>query len=423
MSYGIYSITNQITGDKYIGQTKVSFEERWRRHLNDLSKNKHDNDYLQKAWNKYGEEAFEFKAIHICDELDILNDLEVYYIKKYDSYNNGYNLTSGGDGFEGEISEETRLKMIANAKISARNKSDYTENQIAKVKELLVDEKYVGKLAKIAEITGVRECVISSVRALTSWIDVKSELNEKIIEINDKETRNKNIIVDFIDNKMTIDELINEYNLSYSSIYDVLKKSGLRNKISSINKSNEDLKLEVKIIEAYHKGIKNYSDMEKEVGVSRGTLERLISKYDNIVLNKYKKKKTTIKNINWDENSQRYLIRLMKDKKQIVIGGTKDLDEAINIRDKAKELIENSNDIELEKLILSLKNNRSFVSVGEKCSEIEKFNKLKPKNIRLDKRPKQLPRFEVYIRNKYIGSSKILDEAIKIRDEFLKTCK
>lgn len=352
MSYGIYSITNRITGDKYIGQTKVSFEDRWKRHINDLKRNGHDNDYLQKAWNKYGEDAFEFKAIHICDELDILNDLEVYYIKKYDSFNNGYNLTSGGDGFEGVISEETRLKIIENAKISARNNSDYTEFQIAKVKELLVNESYVGKLSQISKITGVRENVVSSVRALTSWIDVKSELNEKIAEINDKETRNKNIIVDFIDNKMTIDELVDEYNLTQSSIYSILQNNGLKNKISSINKINSDLKLEIKIIEAYEDGVNTYIDMERVTGISRYHLERLSSKL-NINLNT--NKKTAVKNINWDEKSKRYLIRLTNNKKQVVIGSAKDLDKAILIRNKAKEYISVGDNEGLLNLIESLK--------------------------------------------------------------------
>ena len=352
MSYGIYAIVNKITGDMYIGQTKVSFETRWQHHVADLKANRHANDYLQKAWNKYGEEAFEFKTIHICDELDILNDLEIYYIKKYDTFNNGYNLTSGGDSFDGEISEETRLKMIHQCKIAARNNSDYTENQIAKVKELLVDEKYVGKLSKISKLTGVRENVISSVRALTSWVDVKSELNKEIIKINDKETRNKNIIIDFINNKLTIEELINEYNLTQSCIYSILQNNGFKNKISKINKQNSDLRLEVKIVEAYKKGIKTYVDMENEIGISRYKLERLSNKL-NINLNT--NKKTKVKNINWDENSKRYLVRLTKDKKQIVIGGTKDINIAIKFRDKAKDYIKLNDNENLNKLILKMK--------------------------------------------------------------------
>lgn len=351
MSYGIYSITNLITGDMYIGQTKVSFETRWQHHIADLKANRHDNDYFQKAWNKYGKEAFKFKAIHICDELDILNDLEAYYIKKYDTFNNGYNLTSGGDGFEGEISEETRLKMIANVKVSARNNSDYTDTQIARVKELLVDRNYIGKLSKISKITGVGENVISSVRALTSWIDIKSELNETIKILNNKQLRNEQIIKNFIDDKMTIDELIEEYNLTQTGIYSILNSNGYKNKISKINKENSDIKLKNKILKAYNKGLNTYRDIENETGISRYNIEKISAKLNiNLATNK----KTSVKNINWDENSKRYLVRLTKDKKQIVIGGTKDLEEAITIRDKAKVYISSGDDENLSKLIISL---------------------------------------------------------------------
>ena len=38
--------------------------------------------------------------------------METYFIKEYDSLNNGYNLTEGGDGMLGNIpSIETRMKM------------------------------------------------------------------------------------------------------------------------------------------------------------------------------------------------------------------------------------------------------------------------------------------------------------------------
>lgn len=35
-----------------------------------------------------------------------LDELEQYYIKKYDTFNNGYNSTEGG--FSGKLSEETK---------------------------------------------------------------------------------------------------------------------------------------------------------------------------------------------------------------------------------------------------------------------------------------------------------------------------
>ena len=110
-NFGIYSITNKINGKMYIGQTTNDFEKRWGEHKRELRKNIHYNDKLQRAWNKYGEESFEFEVVHICDELDNLNRLEVYYIYKYNSFNDGYNLTVGGDGVEG-CNEEERLKNL-----------------------------------------------------------------------------------------------------------------------------------------------------------------------------------------------------------------------------------------------------------------------------------------------------------------------
>ena len=94
--FGIYSITNKINGKMYIGLTKQDFDTRWRQHKWSLNNQSHENDYLQKAWNKYGQEGFVFSTLHLCDELDDLSELEIYYIKKYNAYGDGYNLTAGG---------------------------------------------------------------------------------------------------------------------------------------------------------------------------------------------------------------------------------------------------------------------------------------------------------------------------------------
>ena len=187
MYFGIYSITNVVTGDMYIGQTIQDFEKRWKSHISALNRGNHDNEYLQRSWNKYGEDAFKFKAIHYCDELDILNDLEKYYIKKYDTYNNGFNMTEGGDYFLNEIPEEIRKKRLENLKKVNRERSDYTEHQIAKVKEMLsVLENNPISIKKISKLTGVRENIIYSIKNLDSWIDVRSDLNEKTVTIEEQ---------------------------------------------------------------------------------------------------------------------------------------------------------------------------------------------------------------------------------------------
>lgn len=94
----IYSIVNKITGDRYVGKT-TNITKRRNDHFNKLRNNKHINEKLQNAWNKYGEEnfIFEYKEYQDITEEE-LNILEIQNIKKYNSYNNGYNLTEGGDG-------------------------------------------------------------------------------------------------------------------------------------------------------------------------------------------------------------------------------------------------------------------------------------------------------------------------------------
>lgn len=92
----IYQIENLITHESYIGQT-IDINRRRRTHFNSLRNNNHENPKLQNAWNKYGEQEFHFRywEFEILDTNE-LNKLECEYIDKYDSINNGYNLTPGG---------------------------------------------------------------------------------------------------------------------------------------------------------------------------------------------------------------------------------------------------------------------------------------------------------------------------------------
>ena len=57
---GLYRILNRANSHYYVGST-VDSANRWRHHRNALRKNKHYNDHLQRAWNKYGEATFVFE--------------------------------------------------------------------------------------------------------------------------------------------------------------------------------------------------------------------------------------------------------------------------------------------------------------------------------------------------------------------------
>lgn len=60
---GVYQI--KINDKIYVGSTTQSFYRRWKCHLYDLRRNIHGNSYLQKAYNKYGEDTLEFSILEI----------------------------------------------------------------------------------------------------------------------------------------------------------------------------------------------------------------------------------------------------------------------------------------------------------------------------------------------------------------------
>lgn len=85
---GIYKITNDVNGHAYIGQA-VDVFVRWRQHFNEAynpESNAYDG-YFYRAVRKYGVENFSMKVLEVCKPEE-LNDREIFYIKKFDTYRN-----------------------------------------------------------------------------------------------------------------------------------------------------------------------------------------------------------------------------------------------------------------------------------------------------------------------------------------------
>jgi group I intron endonuclease len=111
---GIYLITNLINSKVYIGSA-VRLKRRWIEHKNRLRSNTHHNQYLQRAWVKYGEENFKFEIIQHCDK-ESLAFIETSLIKWFQASDEkfGYNICDEGRNRLGaKHSEETKRKIGA----------------------------------------------------------------------------------------------------------------------------------------------------------------------------------------------------------------------------------------------------------------------------------------------------------------------
>jgi group I intron endonuclease len=79
---GVYLIRNTENSKLYIGSASIKFRKRYNEHLNELRKGSHKNEYLQKSWNKYGEQSFVFEILEICKKEECLTK-EQYWIDKH----------------------------------------------------------------------------------------------------------------------------------------------------------------------------------------------------------------------------------------------------------------------------------------------------------------------------------------------------
>ena len=100
---GIYCIKNNINNKCYIGQA-IMLRKRLLHHISNYKSARYDNP-LYRAFKKYGLENFsldiikEFKGLSKEELKKTLDEQEIYYIEKYNSYGTkGYNQTKGGDG-------------------------------------------------------------------------------------------------------------------------------------------------------------------------------------------------------------------------------------------------------------------------------------------------------------------------------------
>jgi group I intron endonuclease len=125
---GIYLITNEINGKKYVGMSN-KIDRRFMEHKTPKNIN-NKTTVLCKAFRKYKIENFRFEILEIVDSIDLLDEREVFWIKELKPE---YNMNEGGNGNSGhQVSEETKQILRVAGKLQWASKTDAEKQKIIK---------------------------------------------------------------------------------------------------------------------------------------------------------------------------------------------------------------------------------------------------------------------------------------------------
>lgn len=131
---GIYDVLNTKNDKHYVGHS-CHIERRLRQHRNELRRKIHANPHLQHAWDFYGEDAFEFKIIEVCDkDKDVLCKREAHWMRAYDSIQHGYNIWDAEVSTLGFKHSEETIKQL---------------RAISKWKKVVIQFDLIGKVIRL----------------------------------------------------------------------------------------------------------------------------------------------------------------------------------------------------------------------------------------------------------------------------------
>ena len=165
---GVYKITNTVNGKSYVGCSTANVERRIQCHF----RGNRGSKLIKSAIDKYGQDKFIYEILEECDSKDVVKDRERYWISFYNTIApNGYNLTTGGEGYEGwHFAEEVNL-----------SRKPHTQETKDKISKALSGQKR-------------NEEQLERIRVAAKIRNSNPEIREKISKANinpDKETRLK----------------------------------------------------------------------------------------------------------------------------------------------------------------------------------------------------------------------------------------
>ena len=264
MNCGIYKITN-INGKVYIGSS-VNIKQRLKNHVYCFRNNKHYNSYLQRSWNKSGEESFIFEVLLYCAEENLL----FYEDRAIDEYKSldgefGYNIRPAerrdltGDNYDKWVQNLSKATKGKNNPMYGRIGKNHPQAKLVKTKS----QKY-DTIKEAAQALGITAGALS--RRLKKGIDVNKEV---ISHPKGKDHPTARAVI--INGKQynTITVAAKDLGISISTLWYRLKNKTNTNKLISMTGKNHPL---AKLVIANYKQYDTITEAAKDLKVCRQTI-------------------------------------------------------------------------------------------------------------------------------------------------------
>jgi group I intron endonuclease len=129
----VYAIRNRVNGHAYIGSTK-GYKARWHTHRSALRRKVHHSFILQRAWDKHGEDAFEFKILLVCPlELRIFYETRLMALETYNVLRTPKEIGVRG-GWTHSEEFKSKMSMLHKGKaLSAEHKAKLSDAATGRV--------------------------------------------------------------------------------------------------------------------------------------------------------------------------------------------------------------------------------------------------------------------------------------------------
>lgn len=227
LTSGIYKITNLINGKFYIGSTNC-FKKRLNQHFKELDKNIHGNNYLQNAWNKYGEKSFKFEVLARCPK-EYLIKLEQWFL---DNMKPEYNICKIAGSILG-IKNSDKTKLKKKMRWVNSNKLKISDGNVLEIIGLLNEGESITSIANKFKVSLTSISDIKHGKCRKEFNHLIKNKNKNFNKVNIKDRKSPKsklndekvlLIIKDIEEKISIKEITQKYDVSTRVVTGIKRK-------------------------------------------------------------------------------------------------------------------------------------------------------------------------------------------------------